>query len=58
MDDEHYLMEAGGRMGNLGGVGLDELLQEGGPDGLAVAQAEATFNQERSLVAKLPRCRF
>ena len=52
MDDDFMMMDRdpGGRMAHL-----DDFLHEGGPDGMAVAAAEATFNQERSLVAKLSR---
>ena len=50
MDDDFMMMDPGGRMAHL-----DDFLHEGGPDGMAVAAAEATFNQERSLVAKLSR---
>ena len=56
MDDDHFMMmDRDGRLSHLAAAGLDDLLHEGGPDGYAVAAAEATFNQERSLVAKLAR---
>ena len=56
MDDESYMIDGGGgRHHLLPGAGLDDLLNDVGNDGLSVAQAEATFNQERSLVAKISR---
>jgi hypothetical protein len=53
MDEESYMMDGGGGRHNfLSGGGHDDLLNNAG---LSVAQAEATFNQERSLVAKISR---
>ena len=46
MDDDYMLMDPGGRLPYLPTSGLDDFLHEGGADGLAVAAAEATFNQE------------
>ena len=52
MDDDCVTMDRdpGGRIAHL-----DDFLHDGGPDSMAAAAAEATFNQERSLVAKLLR---
>jgi hypothetical protein len=63
MDDDSFLMgdrdPGGGRHSHLlQDRGLEDLMNEAGGEShhyLSVAQAEATFNQERSLVAKLAR---
>ena len=50
MDDDHFMMmDRDGRLSHLAAAGLDDLLHEGGPDGYAVAAAEACKGPPRLL---------